>query len=200
MTKMFDVRNSDAFGRLRDTEKVAQSIFFNAPLYVPGLLQEPAYAQEMICGISGLPAEDPEAVERIAVRNARHTALVERLQGDNAPQVYAVIDESVLRRARIGSDTMRRQIEHLIEISRQPTVHIGIIPVDRGPHPGLAGSYEVHDGANGGLLFVEGADGDRILDDDPERIALYRDLVGSLMGTAAADEEARTLMGKLVKG
>src|SRR5437867_3628619 len=123
MTKMFDVRKSNAFRRLRDMEKVAQSIFYNSPLYVPGFLQEPAYAQEMICGISGLPAEDPEAVERIAVRNARHTAFIERLQGNNAPQVHVVIDESVLRRAPVGSDIMRRQIEHLIEVSRKPAVH-----------------------------------------------------------------------------
>ena len=200
MTKMFDVQNSDAFRRLRDTETVAGNIFFNAPLFVPGLLQEPAYAQEMICGISGLSADDPEAVERIAVRNARHAAFTVRLQSTDAPRVNVVIDESVLRRAPVGSETMRRQLEHLIEVSRKPTIRLGIMPLDHGPHEGLNGSFEVHDTADGSLVFFEGAEGDRIIDDNPERIALYRDLVDSLLGVAAAGEAARTLMSNLIKG
>jgi hypothetical protein len=200
MTKMFDVRNSGAFRRLRDTEKVAQSIFHNAPLFVPGVLQVPAYAAEMISRISGLPADDPELVERIAVRNERGAAFLERLRGDDAPRVQVVIDESVLRRAPVGSETMRRQIEHLIEVSRTPTVQLGIIAPERGPHPGLAGSFEVHDAPHGSLVFFEDADGDRILEGDVDRIALYRGLVGSLMGVAASGEQARALMGKLIDG
>jgi hypothetical protein len=200
MTKMFDVPNSRAFRRLQDTEKVARSSFYNAVLHVPGVLQVPAYAQEMIHGISGLPADNPEAVGRIAVRNARHTAFVARLQGDDAPQVHVVIDESVLRRAPAGSATMRRQIEHLIEVSRKPTVRLGIIPVDHGPHLGLAGSFEVHDAEQGSLVFFEGADGDQVLDEDADRIGLYRSLVESLMGIAAVGDEARTVMSKLING
>ena len=200
MTTMFDVRNSVAFERLRDMEKHARSFFVNAPLHVPGLLQVPAYAQEMICGISGLPATNAEAVERIDVRNARHAAFLERLQGDDAPQMHAVLDESVLRRSPVGSGAMRQQIEHLIEVSRRPTVHLGIIPFEHGPHQGLAGSFEVLDNADGSLLFFEGAEGDRMIDDDLGRIALYRDLVGVLMGIAASGEDARTLMAKLIGG
>jgi hypothetical protein len=200
MTKMFDVRNSDPFRRLREAEKVAQSIYGNLPLYLPGFLQVPAYAQEMICGISGLAADDPEAVERIAVRNERHSAFIQRLQGDDAPQVRVVLDEAVLRRAPVGSNTMRKQIEHLIDVSRKPTVQIGVIPLDYGPHPGLAGSFEVHDTADSSLVFFESAEGDRILDGDLDRIALYRELVDSLMNIAASGEEARTLMSKLISG
>jgi Domain of unknown function (DUF5753) len=199
MTKMFDVRNSDAFRRLQDGEKTARSIFYNSPLFVPGLLQEPGYAQEMICGIAGLSPTDAEAVERVKVRNERHAAFLARLEGDNAPEVHAVLDESVLRRARVGSSTMRRQIEHLIELSHKPTIHIGVIPLDRGPHRGLAGSFEVHDTAGGSLVFFEGGSGDEIVDDE-NRIALYRDLASSLMGDASTGEDARTLMRKLIEG
>jgi hypothetical protein len=199
MTKMFDVRNSDAFRRLREAEKVAQSIFHNAPIYVPGVLQEPAFAQEIICGLSGLPADDPEAVERIEERNARHSAFLDRLEGADAPQVHVVIDETVLRRARVGSDAMRRQVEHLIEVSRKPTFHLGVIPMEYGPHPGLAGTFEVHDSAHDSLVFFERADGDRILD-DADRISLYRSLVDALMGAAVTGEAARTFLGKLING
>ena len=198
MTKLFDVQKSDAFRRLCETERVAQRSFYNSPLHLPGPFQVPAYAEEMICGISGLSVSDQEAVERIRVRNERHAAFIERLHGGDPPQVQAVIDEAVLRRAPVGSDAMRRQIEHLIELSRKPTVDIGIIPMDHGPHQGLAGSFEVYDTARDSLVFFEGGEGDRILDDDTDRIALYRSLVSSLMDIAASDEAARTLMGKLI--
>jgi len=200
MTKIFNVGSSVAFRELRDMERRARRIFFNSPLYVPGLFQEPAYAEEMICGISGLSAADPEAVERVKVRNDRHTAFLERLQGDDAPQVHAVLDESVLRRAPIGSRTMRNQIEHLIEISRKPTVNICVIPLDYGPHQGLAGSFEVHEAADSSLAFFEGGDGDHIVDDDLDRIALYRDLAISLTDIAASGEEARTIISKIISG
>lgn len=200
MTKMFDVGNSGAFRRLRDTERVARSIFHNAPLYVPGILQEPAYAQELICGISGLAATDAEAVERVRVRDERAAAFLARLRGDSAPRLHVVLDESVLRRAPIGSGPMRRQIEHLIEVSQLPSVRLGVIPLERGPHQGLAGSFEVYDTADGSLVFFEGAEGDRILEGDADRTALYRDLAVSLMDIAASGEEARTLMTKLISG
>lgn len=198
MTKMFDPRNSAEFRRLRDTERVAHSIFFNHPLHIPGLLQEPTFAREVIAGFSGLPADDAEVVERVQVRNERHSAFLERLQGDGSPRVHVVLDESVLRRAPVGSVTMRKQIEHLIEFSRRPTVRLGIVPLDHGPHPGLAGSFEVHDTADTSLVYFEGAEGDRILEGDDARIARYREMVGSLLGIAASGEEARTMMAKMV--
>ena len=199
MTKMLDVRLSDAFRRLQDTEKIARSIFYNAPLYVPGLLQEPGYAQEMILGITGLPGGNSEAVERVKVRNERHAAFLERLDGDDAPEVHAVIDESVLHRTPAGSGAMRAQIEHLIQISRKPSVQIGVIPLTHGPHPGLIGSFEVHETADSGLAFFEGAHGDSVVTDADE-IAFYRTRTKSLMKIAASGDDARKLLSGLLNG
>lgn len=196
MTKMFDVRRSEAFRQLRDVEKVATSIFLNSPLWVPGIFQVPAYAREMISRISGLPADDAEVLERAEVREERHAAFLRRLRGDEAPEVRVVLDESVLRRAPAGSGAMREQLDHLVELSEIPSVHIGVIPLDQGPHQGLAGPFEVHDAATGALVFFESAEGDRIVD-APQRVALYRDLVGTLMSTAVTGEELRTLLSKL---
>jgi hypothetical protein len=199
MTKMLDVRLSDAFRRLQDTEKIARSIFYNAPLYVPGLLQEPGYAQELILGITGLPAGDAEAVERVGVRNERHAAFLKRLDGDDAPEVHAVIDESVLHRATAGSGVMRAQIEHLIKLSRKPSVRIGVIPLAHGPHPGLIGSFEVYDAADGSLAFFEGAHGDAVAADADE-IAFYRARTNSLMKIAESGDDARKLLNSLING
>lgn len=200
MTKMFDVASSDAFRRLRETEKISDKIFYNALLHVPGLLQEPAYAQEAICGISGLRVDEAEAAGRVRERNERRAAFLARLERDDAPQVHVVIDENVLRRSPVGSSAMRGQIQHLIELSRKPSVHIGVMPLERGHHQGLIGPFEVHDTADGSVLFFETPAGDTLLDADADRIALYRDLVGSLMAEATSGDEARTLMTKLISG
>ena len=187
--KMYDdVPGSDAFQRFLDKERTARDIFWNQPLHIPGALQVPAYAEETLRALS---AGDTELDERVRTRNERHTALLARLDGDDAPAVHAVIDESVLRRSAAGSDATRRQIEHLIELSQQPAVHIGIMPLDRGPHRGLIGSFVVVDD----LVFFEGAAGDQLVEDVA---ASYRDLGRSLMAEAATDEDARTLMGKLI--
>jgi hypothetical protein len=197
MTKMFDVRNADAFRRLREAEKIARNVFLNQLRFVPGIFQVPAYAREVISGILGLAADDAEVVERMRIREERHSAFLERLQQAGAPEVHVVLDEAVLRRTPVGSSTMRQQIEHLIEISRRPTVRIGIMPLDHGPHQGLIGSFEGYDTEQGSLVFFEGADDDRVLE-DAARVAGYRDLAGSLMSSATSGEDARVLMSKLI--
>jgi hypothetical protein len=199
MGKMLDVRLSDAFRRLQEAEKIARSIFYNSPLHVPGPLQVPGYAEEMITGVTLLPAGDAEAKERVDVRNQRHAALLERLDGDDAPEVHAVIDESVLRRARPGSEVMRTQIEHLIEVSRKPSVQIGVIPLAHGPHPGLIGSFEVHAGTDGALVFFEGAHGDELAD-DADQVTFYRARVDSLIQIAKSGDDARKLLSGIING
>lgn len=194
--KVDDLHDSDAFRRLRDVEKVARRIFYNSPDYVPGPLQLPAFARETLLGISGLPASAGEVAELVRVRTERHAALLSRVDGEDAPEVQVVLDEAVLRRAPGGSATMRQQIEHLIEISRKPTVRIGVILLEHGPHPGLAGSFEIHDG----VVFIEGADGDRILESDSAWTGIFQDRAADLMTMAAWGDEARNLMAKLISG
>jgi hypothetical protein len=197
MTKMFDdLYDSEAFARLRDVEKVAQSIFYNAPSFLPGVFQLPAAAQETFAGVSGLPASDEKSADRVRLRNERHAAFLQRLDGADAPQVHVVIDESVLRRK---SAAKREQIEHLIELSRKPSVHIGVVPLEHGTHQGLAGTFEIHDTADGSLAFSEGPFGDAIVEDSG-RIDPLREKVRTLMGAAVSGDDARTLMSKLIGG
>src|SRR4051794_12472139 len=113
MTKLYDVRKSDAYRRLRDTEQIAEHIFVNQPMYVPGLLQVPAYSFEIICRMQGLTADDPEAAALEAIRDKRRTTFAERLRGAEAPHVTAVIDEAVLQRAVAGSAAAQQQVRHL---------------------------------------------------------------------------------------
>jgi len=91
--------------------------------FVPGLLQNDAYARAVI--LLSHEAEDPEEIDRrVGLRMARKRLLTR----PEAPQLWAVIDEAVLRRPMGGAEVMRDQIEALIKASDLPNVRLQVMP------------------------------------------------------------------------
>src|ERR1700684_2287518 len=78
--------------------------------FVPGLLQTEAYARAVI-RLGNHTAED-EVIRRAEARIARQ----EILSRAEPPTLWAVMDESALRRVIGGPEVMKEQIRHLIEI------------------------------------------------------------------------------------
>ena len=91
--------------------------------FVPGLLQTADYARAVI-RLGHAHASVAEIDRRTQLRQARQ----EVLRRPAPPHLWAVIDEAVLRRPVGTEDTMRSQIEALIEASRMPHVRLQIIP------------------------------------------------------------------------
>src|SRR5437762_5000686 len=95
-----------------DLEAAATLIRTYEVQFVPGLLQTDAYARAVI--LLGHEAEDRAEIDRrVGLRMARKRLLTR----PDAPQLWAVIDEAVLRRPIGGAQVMREQIEVLIEAS-----------------------------------------------------------------------------------
>jgi len=97
---------------------------------IPGLLQTEDYARGVIevgC--------DTEIDRRVELRMKRQ----ELIHRPNPPSVWVVIDEAALRRPYGGTATMRRQLQHLIEVSELPQVTIQIMPFSRGGHAATGG-------------------------------------------------------------
>ncbi|MEV6341858.1 helix-turn-helix transcriptional regulator [Actinoplanes sp. NPDC051851] len=106
--------------------------------FVPGLLQTPEYARAVIMlGHAGASAE--EINRRVDLRRQRQQVLTRA----GGPQLWAVIDEAVLRRPIGGVDVMRAQIEALIEASKQPNVRLQIIPFQAGGHAAAGGPFAI---------------------------------------------------------
>jgi Domain of unknown function (DUF5753)/Helix-turn-helix domain len=106
--------------------------------FVPGLLQTPEYARAVILlGHSG--ADAAEIDRRVELRNQRQSIL----NRPNPPQLWAVIDEAVLRRPIGGIEVMRKQIEALIEASKLPNVRLQIIPFNAGGHAAAGGPFAI---------------------------------------------------------
>ncbi|SRR6266568_169295 len=78
-----------------------------------GLLQTEAYMRAVMLAWTTVPSD--EEIERmIAVRLKRQ----ERLQGEDAPKVWIVLNEAALRRETGGRATMREQLQRLTDVTR----------------------------------------------------------------------------------
>ncbi|KOG80449.1 helix-turn-helix transcriptional regulator [Streptomyces griseus] len=96
---------------------------------MPGLLQTPEYARVLADSAVKRKAITPvQAEERIALVAERQAALVR----DNPPLVFALLDESCLRRSVGSPEVMRAQMDRLIEFAEQPHTVIQVAPFDMG--------------------------------------------------------------------
>ncbi|MFF7379477.1 helix-turn-helix domain-containing protein [Streptomyces massasporeus] len=113
------------FDRLVGLQEAAATIRTFEIQYVPGLLQTPAYTRAVV--ERGLPNAPSAEVER-RVELRRHRArLVSRT---DAPQLWAIIDESVLLRVLGSTDVMREQLAHLVEMAERSNVTLQIVPLN----------------------------------------------------------------------
>ncbi|WP_308125816.1 helix-turn-helix domain-containing protein [Nonomuraea ceibae] len=106
--------------------------------FVPGLLQSPAYARAVI-ELGNERAAPDELDRRVQLRVARQR----RLTWDDRLNLWAVIDEAVLRRAPGGPEAMREQIEHLLAMTAERNVTVQVMPFDRGGHAAAGGSFSI---------------------------------------------------------
>jgi transcriptional regulator with XRE-family HTH domain len=147
-------------------EDQARAISNYESLFVPGLLQTEAYARAQLRGT--LPtASDGEIENRVAARMERQPTLLK----DDAPKLWAIMDEAALRRLVGGHDVMRQQVARLLEARSLPNVTIQVIPYGAGAHPGMDGSFVIlgfPDPDDPSIVYVESAAGGLFLEEDAE--------------------------------
>ncbi|MFE4413845.1 helix-turn-helix domain-containing protein [Streptomyces sp. NPDC056821] len=113
------------FDRLVGLQEAAAAIRTFEIQYVPGLLQTAAYTRAVV--ERGLPtASAGEVQRRIELRMRRAQLLLRQ----DAPQVWAVLDESVLLRVLGSREVMRDQLDHLVTMAQRPNVTVQIVPLD----------------------------------------------------------------------
>jgi transcriptional regulator with XRE-family HTH domain len=165
--------------------------------FVPGLFQTPDYARAVtVLGHRAAPEEEIE--RRVSLRLKRQQFLG---RPDSMPKVWAVIDESALRRPLGGLGVMRAQLEHLIELTESPQVTLQIMPFDRGGHSAAGGSFSILRFAESDLpdiVYIEQLTGALYLD-RPEEIDHYREVMNSLSAEAETPAESERQLKGLIK-
>jgi len=125
-------------------EAVAAAIRSFQVQVVPGLLQTPDYAREVLMA-GRLGAQRVE--ELLAARLERQRVL----ERENPPDLWVVLDQNVLRR-RIGTPKVfAAQLAKVLEAAETPSTLVQVVPDDSGAHSGLAGPFAV-------LTMEEGPD------------------------------------------
>ncbi len=106
--------------------------------FIPGLLQTRDYARAVTL-LGHRNASAAEVDRRVQLRMARQRVL----SRDEAPQLWVVMDEAVLRRPIGGPAVMRAQLEALLEATNLPHVRLQVMPFDIGGHAGAGGAFTI---------------------------------------------------------
>ena len=107
--------------------------------FVPGLLQTPEYTRA-VAGLTSGTERTPDELDRIvALRTTRQA----ELHRDPPLRVWAVIEESVLRRPIGDQQVLRDQLAWLLQAIQWPNITLQIIPLGSAGHAATAGAFSV---------------------------------------------------------
>jgi transcriptional regulator with XRE-family HTH domain len=163
--------------------------------FIPGLFQTEDYARAVTV-LGHRSASPPEIDRRVSLRLKRQ----ELLHVGAAPRVWAVIDESALRRPLGGASVMRAQLQRLIELAELPRVTIQVMPFDRGGHSAAGGSFSILRFAAPDLpdvVYIEQLTGALYLDKADE-VDHYREVMNSLSAEADTPAASARELKKLI--
>jgi transcriptional regulator with XRE-family HTH domain len=176
-------------------EAEAQAISNYESLFVPGLLQTEDYARAVIAGV--LPtATTAEVAQMVRVRMDRQV----RLDGDDPPSLWVIVDEAALRRVVGGRDVMRDQLRQLWRAASRPDITVQVIPFTQGAHPGMPGSFillDFPDPADPPVVYIDSMAGDLFLEAEAD-IRRYRSITDSLRALALTPADTLRLICDLV--
>jgi transcriptional regulator with XRE-family HTH domain len=178
-----------------DLESAARLIRTYEGQFVPGLLQTEDYMRALVGGAQ-LQDSPEEAERRVALRLGRQALL----QREDAPRLWAVVDEAALRRPVGGPRVMRAQLERLIEAAKLPNVTLQVLPLAAGAHPAMVGAFSVLRFADQELpdvVYVEHLNNASYLD-RREEVERYLDVMESLCVGSEPPAKTAAFLGKIL--
>ncbi|QSB06070.1 helix-turn-helix domain-containing protein [Natronoglycomyces albus] len=169
--------------------RMYDAIMFN------GLLQTREYALATFEHVVQSSREHME--KRIELRIERQSRLSEDLE------LISVMDEAVIRRILGDRDVSRNQLDHVLEMSENPNVHLQVLPFSVAAYPGMLGSFTVmsframDDPKDDGyrhpdIAYVEGAGLDQY--EEFDRVSQFRKVFATLSERALSEEDTRDLI------
>nr|WSW49397.1 helix-turn-helix domain-containing protein [Streptomyces sp. NBC_01001] len=185
------------YGDYIGLEAEAAAIRLYEPLVIPGLLQTPAYARAVIAGtIPHVTLE--QAAARLKVRLRRQ----DRLGAPRNPlRLWAVLDESALRRVVGSREVMRKQLDHLTHLGTQPHITMQVLPHGVGAHPGVSGQFsllEFADATDASVVYLERFTSDLYLEKRSD-VRLYGAMYAHLQAQALSPDSTRPFIDEAMK-
>jgi transcriptional regulator with XRE-family HTH domain len=162
-----------------EIEQIARTLRNFQPLVMPGLLQTRAYARTILrCQRPDASSEEIEA--QVDGRMRRQ----EILTRDNAPHLFAIIDEAVFMRPLGGHNVMAEQCEQLIEMAGRSNITVQVLPLELGMHRGLEGAFVIAELPDDPDVVYRDMLGEGQVNDDPAFVSMTREVWESLRDDA----------------
>ncbi|MFL4907626.1 helix-turn-helix domain-containing protein [Streptomyces sp. MMS24-I2-30] len=117
----------ERYRRYMTLEAEAVSLWHFAVSVLPGLLQTPGYAREVLAA-GGL--EGRELEQQVEARMGRR----ELLEGKDAPPFRTILSEAVLRTPLRDATEWRQQLEYVVQVAERPKVTMQVLPLNVGLH------------------------------------------------------------------
>ncbi|MFF4750432.1 helix-turn-helix domain-containing protein [Streptomyces sp. NPDC002514] len=117
----------ERYRRYMTLEAEAVSLWHFAVSVLPGLLQTPGYAREVLAA-GGLLGKELE--QQVDARMGRR----ELLEGQGAPKFRTILSEAVLRVALLNTPEWRGQLDYLVKVAERPNITIQVLPFSAGPY------------------------------------------------------------------
>jgi hypothetical protein len=106
--------------------------------FVPGLLQTTDYARSVV--LLGHGRARAEEVDRRVDLRIRRQGILDR---PDPVQLWAVVDEAVLRRPIGSRAVMQAQLEALLEATQRPNVRLQVVSFHAGGHSAAGGAFSI---------------------------------------------------------
>ncbi|WP_328633325.1 helix-turn-helix domain-containing protein [Streptomyces sp. NBC_00356] len=154
-------------------------------VYVPGLLQTREYSTALQKA-NEVRLAQPE-IERLVDIRMKRQAILDR---PTPPHLWAVLDESVIRRVVGSPAIMKAQLDRLLEAGESANITLQILPFAKGAHGAALGSFVILGAAEAALdvVYVDIHTGSLFLEKE-EELTRYR-LAFEYLRAQALDMEA----------
>jgi transcriptional regulator with XRE-family HTH domain len=165
------------------------------PLLIPGLLQTPEYAHQVIACMR--PELGTAQIKQLVeIRMARQRRIVD----GEATELFALIDEAALLRPVGDAQIMRSQLERLVETSQADKTAIRLSPFSLGPHPGMAGGFVIMSFPTVArdIVWVETMRRSAYFDEEAD-VERYTSVFADLWDRALGPDDTRSRLKKMIK-
>ncbi|QNP76163.1 helix-turn-helix domain-containing protein [Streptomyces roseirectus] len=174
-------------------ENAAVHIRGYEPHVVPGLFQTEDYARAVLS--LNRPHPTPDELDRRVKLRLERQALLTRTDPE-APQVWAILDETVLRRPAGEPAVMRTQIDRLIDTLDLPNVTLQVMPFSAGLHSGAFGPFTLFRFPMADFPDIVGTDGlsSAVYTEEEDEVTLHREVFDRMSAQAMSQDRTREFL------
>ncbi|WP_322725807.1 DUF5753 domain-containing protein [Streptomyces spongiae] len=180
---------AEHFAEALEFEGRAIEIREYAPMLVPGILQTPTYAREVLS--SGYPPKSDEARDKLLVTRLERARILDNF---DSPKVWVLLDEGVLRRSIGGPAVMCEQLRHIVALGESRRIRVHVLPFSVGTHSLLEGFVSLMRFEDlPPIAYAEGLKSGRVLE-LPSVVQQCQDIYDHALGDALSHRKSLDLI------